>query len=506
MKQTRLPEWLTAVSTPVTTENPCGEDPRYLDSFLLIKEEIEKLSGTDYERVINDSRELLCSTTKDLRIAAFLLLASTFVDGWPGLYHGLCCYRILSEEFWDQCHPQKENQRQAALMLLNNPRLTAFAENSHAVEDHELTEAISQEIVRINAFLVEKLGGDVPRLSGLAQWFGKKTKEATPKPAHEENRSQATAVPTTAHAPVSGENSAAPGSEREFENEARKLHKYLSEKGDDYRAIALSRALFWSTNSVPPNEQGHTKVPAPRASGWAELNNLTSAGNKLETIRFCEKLFMETGYRYAMKLQYILWQQAKTGKLEQLQRLIEAQVCQWSSAVPEILQLYFADASPFCDGETLMWIETLVQQSAPAGSESPSEYDFTASLEEAMDAATTLAGEKQLAKAIAHLRQVNCQSELERLQKQLCEARLCLVAGKPQMAESVLRQLHSQAQGKKLGVWHPQLAIEIIQLRCKALQSLNTSDKLEKTQIAQEIQQLHSDACLIDLSLAANLT
>ena len=214
MKQTRLPEWLTAVSTPVTTENPCGEDPRYLDSFLLIKEEIEKLSGTDYERVINDSRELLCSTTKDLRIAAFLLLASTFVDGWPGLYHGLCCYRILSEEFWDQCHPQKENQRQAALMLLNNPRLTAFAENSHAVEDHELTEAISQEIVRINAFLVEKLGGDVPRLSGLAQWFGKKTKEATPKPAHEENRSQATAVPTTAHAPVSGENSAAPGSER----------------------------------------------------------------------------------------------------------------------------------------------------------------------------------------------------------------------------------------------------------------------------------------------------
>ncbi len=505
MKQNIQPDWLSGIASPISAAAPCGEDPRYLDSFVTIKEEIEKLSGTDYEIVSSVSRELLTKTTKDLRVAAFLLLAATYLEGWQGLYHGLYAYRMLLEEFWKCCHPLKENQRHAALLLLNNPRLSSFAENSS--DSPELLGSIYQEITRINEFLVDAYGPEAPRLVELAHWFGKKSKEQDNSQAETYSAEQPKPKSATAQPGLPAiESVAVLCSEREFDLESRKLHRYLCDKGDVYRAIALSRALHWHTNALPAHDQGLTRVPAPRTSGWAELNNQIAAGNSLETLLCCEKLFLEAAFRYALKLQHIAWQQAKTGRQTQVAELIETLVSHWCQTVPDILCLQFADGSPFCDTETRMWIDSLLQPVNHTAADDPTGNSFDQTLQNLLAEASSLASEKKLSQSLLHMRTLNCRSETERLQLRLSEARLCLIAGRPQLAEATLENLHNLAKEQQIGIWHPELACEIIQLRCKALQSINSSGKEEKALIALRIQQLHSEACLVDLALAADLT
>ena len=107
--------------------------------------------------------------------------------------------------------------------------------------------------------------------------------------------------------------------------------------------------------------------------------------------------------------------------------------------------------------------------------------------------------------ALQTLSQVNCETPLQAVRKQVADAQLCLIAGRAEMAEALLKKIYTDAQNNCLEIWCPQLAVEIIQLRSKALQAMKTSDKQLKEQIAATINNLHQHACQIDIALAAKL-
>src|SRR5437868_6768969 len=53
---------------PISADSPVGEDPGYDDDFQRMREEVNKLSGADAERVVQMAEKLLIHTCKDLRV------------------------------------------------------------------------------------------------------------------------------------------------------------------------------------------------------------------------------------------------------------------------------------------------------------------------------------------------------------------------------------------------------------------------------------------------------
>lgn len=103
--------------TPVSADAPSGEDLEYDASYL----ELERAAQGQPERQMGDSvlaaeppdwravREMacqLCSRTKDLRVANYLVQSSIALDGLPGFAQALGLIRDLLTQYWDDLHPQ----------------------------------------------------------------------------------------------------------------------------------------------------------------------------------------------------------------------------------------------------------------------------------------------------------------------------------------------------------------------------------------------------------------
>ena len=113
-----LPDTLLS---PISGENPSGEDLRYAPLYDKIKEarreEEEIQEGewrtqgkkADYPLVVKLASEAIASKSKDLQIAAWLTDALLRTEGFAGLKQGLDLLHGLVGTFWDSLYPQLED-------------------------------------------------------------------------------------------------------------------------------------------------------------------------------------------------------------------------------------------------------------------------------------------------------------------------------------------------------------------------------------------------------------
>jgi type VI secretion system protein VasJ len=500
----RAADWLQGIGAPLA-ETPCGEDPRYLDEFQRVKEGIDQLRDVDYAMIMGTCRDLLTRVTKDLRIAGYHLVAGAYVDGLPGLVDGLRAYRALLDNFWEDCHPQNETGRLAALGLLGNPRLVAFAEQEEEGATTETFETLQQEIGRINAFLIEKLGEEVPRLSKLAHWVEERLRPLkTSVPA---TASPAEAAQEQPSSSLTGPATGGVNSERDVETLTRRIHEYLIHAGDLLRALAYSRAFRWGKLTLPPHEEGRTRIPPPRAGGLAELEH-TLSGEPLEsTLVCCENLFFEPGFQLLFDLQFHAFQWAEANHRPELAGFIRNALQELLDRHPQLLELQFEDGTPFAGSECRQWIQQ--RSMADRGGDCPTPGDEK-SVQESVAAvvaqALQLAKRKKLSEALHGVHSLPSGTEKQRIQKRLTEARLCLAAGKAHMADAVLEDIQKHMLAHHLATWDPGLAIEVLQQRLAALQALEKGSPGEgKQRLAQQGQEVRQLLCKIDLITAATL-
>lgn len=497
-------DWLSGLTAPLP-ETACGEDPRYLDAFQQVKEEIDKLRGVNYEMILLSCRDLLTRVTKDLRLGGYHMLAATYVEGLPGLADGLRAYRILLSDFWEECHPRNETARLAALKLLDNPKMLAFAEQNEKDAPRETFEDLRREIDGIDAFLTGKLGEEVPRLAGLGRWVKERLRRMEPSDTPLAGHPAAPTAPSSAIVP---DPQVGPvSSEQEVETLTRQLHRHLLNTGDHLRAMAYSRALRWGRLTLPPHEGGRTRIPAPRASGLAELEHALS-GASLENALTCwENLFFEPAFPLLFDLQFRACQHLEANHRSDLAGFVRNALLDLLERHPQLSELYFDDGSPFAGPECREWIRQC--RTGPASGSGTALGGQDADMEgtEALvDQAMRMAKRKKLPEALQTIHPLPAGSESARIRKRLLEARLCLTAGKASMAEVILEDLQTHALAHHLPTWDPGLAIEILQQRLLALQTLEKNgigeDKQHHLQQTQQIRQL---ICKIDLVAAATL-
>lgn len=497
-------DWLSGIGTPLMG-TPCGEDPRYLDEFQRIKEELDKLRDVDYAMVMATCRELLTRTTKDLRVAGYLLVAAVYVDGLPGLLDSLKAYRSLLDNFWDACHPLTESARLAALNLIGNPRIVAFAELHEEQATAETFKSLQQEIGQIHAFLIEKLGEDAPGLSRLAPWVDERVRRLKPVVPAMEERSQPTSEQLSAGIAKPGTQEV--NSEQAVQTLTRQIHNYLINSGDLLRALAYSRAFRWGKFDLPPHEQNRTRIPPPRTSGLAELKNSLSNERLENTVACCENLFFEPGFHLLFSLQFKIAQHLETNHRPELARFIQNALQELLERHPQLLELQFEDGTPFANPECRQWIQQIPFYGVNKSAQTLRDEDSGAeSMTGLVDKAMQLAKRKKLPEALHSLQILPEGTELQRIQKCLAQARLCMAAGKALMANVILEEAHKSIQDHHLATWNPALAIEILQQRLTTLQTLKKSSSSEgKQHIAQQWDEVWRLLCKIDVTSAAVL-
>lgn len=513
--------WLQALSLPLQP-HPCGDDPRYLDEFLLVKQEIDKLQGNDYPRVVKLCQTILAEKSRDLRLAGYLLLAATYVDGITGLLEAARGYGLLLKTCWRDCHPQKPGPRLAALNLINHAKIESYARQHPEVATAEQLGELRQLIDGVNAHFAQTLGDQAPRWTVLDKWLqaslnriqpqasskpvAEAPKAATPlrevvKPVEIAPSARAEGATLSLANEPAGLNS-----ERELTNLTRAIRDYLLQNRDYLRATAYTRALRWAHLSLPPHQNGATRIPAPRPAALNELNQLLNNSEHQALLLLCEKLFLEPGGHLALDLQRHACDAARALGHKDLGQLIADQTSALLRRLPELVGLQFDNGQPLADQATRQWLESLSAPSRPAPVKAPAAAPPAAQLAEQIATARQLVQSKQLPAALGLLKSCLADNDRQRLLLQLAMARLCLEAGRPEVAQPVLDELQATVEEKSLHLWDQELAIEVWTLNLEATRILlQRAPAADKGALSEKMAELQGRICRIDLEAAARL-
>lgn len=111
---------LDAILAPVPGDNPAGEDLRYSSIYDEIKEARRaddaldrgdwkhEIKTSDWDKVITTAVEALSKKSKDLQIAAWLAEALTNTEGFNGLATGFKILTGFLGDYWDHLYPMIE--------------------------------------------------------------------------------------------------------------------------------------------------------------------------------------------------------------------------------------------------------------------------------------------------------------------------------------------------------------------------------------------------------------
>lgn len=469
---------------------PDPEAFRYEPEYETLASEVGKLERTgpasvQWPEVVVRAQEILAARSKDLSVATWLAVALERAEGLAGLAVGLAIVRKIVETFWDRLVPKRSRARIAALEWLSARAAQALPE-VFTPELGAAPDAALAELEALDALLREKLpdanaalGTLVRPLRNLVQG-GAHAREAA------EQRKAAKAVPT---APAPAAPTAAPATasastevielsvaglapERAFSavREAVRTAALALMEGNlgDARAYRLLRAITWlDVTELPPVREGRTALLAPPEVRLHEFEALRSAGNHKDLVlaleRFCSGsgLFWLDGQRLAA---------AALGSLgpsyAACAEAIVAGVGAGLKRLSGLGALVFTDGTPFANGATRAWIETVV---LPQPSGERREIDRAPWQAALRDARRKMAGGDAKA-ALALLRDgaASAPSDRARFCWRLGAAKLCLESGSAVVALPLLQHLATVGDAHELDAWEPDLVAEaaLLLYRC----------------------------------------
>jgi len=516
---------LEAIRKPISEANPCGVDVSWDENFRRVKAEIDRGStvggridhakalegetnslaqttGVDYAFIVKNSRALLGGTSKDLRVASYLVIGCYYTDGLRGLAEGLAALDLLVDTYWDAVYPAKMRARKGAFELMI-ARLTDELETYQpGLEDREPLEHGLALVEKLQAFLMQAMQEDAPVMSGLRERMSelvRRTPKPTPPPepvapepveessveTDEAASPDETTEPTRAETPeatLRAKEVAAPTTPEAAETPGGAVQSAADALGvigtgtaflhtEDYTDAVpyrLSRVLHWETiRREPPHEDGTTALEPPEEGRRAYFNGLLEKARYAPLVEEAEHAFRETTFAYWLDLQRLLvvamealgtpFQAARTAVLFETAQLVRR--------LPGLPALAFSDGTPFADPQTQAWLQSLLP--AAPGTTEPTVQDERAeedrpAVARQYDEARKLLAQGDLAGALGAMQEGAGRdaSPQERFRRRLAVASLCLAGNKPAVVRPLLERLAEEVEQHRLDVWDPALALE----------------------------------------------
>ncbi len=508
---TDVPDWVGSTFDPFSS-NPEGEDPRYSDSFVAIKQEIDKLADTDYQLVIDEAISILTTEAKDLRVAGYLILGLIYLEGVKGLVIGLQVYVQLLENYFESSFPKKINAKITAITWLNNNKILFYLGNDeNEIESYQLDE-VSELITKLNSLVKDGFSGNddisIPEVTILNAWLEKNKKLANAKIQQAEAKQKAAAASSATSSTVSSTGGLSPSlgaiqSDKDVINAIKTLAKHLMSSEQYIQAIGISRSINWSLTSLPVNENGKTRLPAPRKTGLNTIKQLIAKGDNKSALVQSEAMMFEPGSNFLLDLQLLSFTAAKNMKREDVSKYIALQTSIFLQRLEGIETLKFNDDSPFVQADTKIWLDEI---SAMGGGGTSLQLELDEALDETITQARSVAESKNLQEGLAVFSQYNAYSEKQRFKMKLQMAVMCLEDNRSELALPVLDDLCDKAEQYSLAMWDSSLHILLLKHTQNAIRGMiATSTDDEKILYEKRLVTISNQICKTDIQQALSV-
>jgi type VI secretion system protein VasJ len=508
---------------PIPGDIPCGIAVRYEPEFEKLDAEIGKQESLNAESVnwsvvVDLGTTILSNKSKDLLVASYLTRGLFETESYAGLAAGLKIINALIENFWDGMFPPLKRRRARATPLQwLAEKITPGVEAAEPTAEQAAAVIECVEMLRaIDSELGERLEDDAPSLADLLRPLKRykqiADQQTTPPPAAPEpTPAEVSAAPAAAE-PVAQPAAAEPAAEtpaptatpapapppppradkvaapaaaavgkvesdadakkalRQIQGQIRDVATYwLQSKSSDARAYRLARTAAWMmVDTIPPNTDGTTQVPAPAAERVKHFVSQLEEGKHEEVLVDMEKMLSRTPFWLDGQRMVATACSTIGGSFKEAGNAVTSEVEKLLRRLPELAELKFADGTPFADEQTHLWLETQVLAAPDEGggdggsAAGADDADLLEAIkgarEEVMRNDTGAAVRRFEAGADA------AAGERNRFKWRMAMAEMLQSAGQSDVAIPILEYLAEQIERHGLDAWEPSLSA-----RCYAL-------------------------------------
>lgn len=516
---------LEEVLGSITDANPVGEDISYDDDFLALKDEVDQLSsvspeGVDFNRIVETCRIILSRKAKDLRVATYMAMALSRVDGYSGVLEGLLVQKLLVERYWEPMYPpvRRMRARQNALQFAAERLSDLMPSLTPRADDGESIERSLEAVKELQAFTTEKMEDQAPILSGLKRALEdaqrklpRKSAEKVPEPQDgQDGAPDRTAPPVSESAGSPHGPSAAPATAAAVQTESEALEQVLGLAGFlreqspfDPVCYRLARIVRWDpVGTEPTNQSGKTLFHDPPPHRLTYLNTLLDDQDWKTLLEVAESAFREAPYHFWLDLQRFVvsaleglgdeYEQAKESVLLETALLIRR--------VGSLPRLTFTGGTPFADSKTKFWLDDVVAPILISGHDSSRSAVDDKELEEQFEAASRLAAGGKLGEAMGVLQNGMQQDGARRgrFLRRFNMAQICMQADKPSIACPILENLETEIESFNLDEWEPELALEVWSRLHQCYDLLRSDESVAQDRLQKSAERVFARICQVD--------
>ncbi|MEA1936204.1 MAG: type VI secretion system protein TssA [Thermodesulfobacteriota bacterium] len=473
--------------TPVSQENPSGVDVRFEPEYEELQNEIEKLTSPtvegeiDWDKVIKLGTAILSEKSKHLLVASYLSIALVYSRGLEGLEPGLVIYRGLLENFWETLFPPKKRMRgrQNAVEWWKEKILSAIKSLSPASAlTEEKFDSLNENIEVIGTFLSEHMD-DAPSLhqlqEGIADMRSKtESEEGKPEETSVQPEPKLTPPSEAVRQPEEGtEVLSEQDSQKMLHNGLESLRRaatfYMQKDPSDAMSYRLTRIAAWlPVDTLPPAENGKTRIPPPMPEIKNAIKNLYQQGNFKGLLESAE----------ARVEQFLFWLDLNRYVAEALEQLgygkahetVVQETSMYARRLPGIEKLAFSDGTPFADEDTKEWLREIAMDKSGATddllvhSRNVPEDSEESHIAEVYVQADSLVKEKKLSEAIELMQEElnSGTSQRSRFLSRMALTKLLINAKKIRLALPHLLEILNDIEKYHLDNWDPDLTLKAL--------------------------------------------
>ena len=499
----RWSSWLT----PLPTGNGAGDDPTYEDDFQLMREEINKLSGTDTDLLCRLSEQVVTHQARDIRVVTWYIFARLQREGDSGLADGLMLLIAMLKQAGQHCHPLRSNARLTALEWLNSDKvLDAFSRWPDVTRED--TARTAAALCLLEEALASMSDSEQPSFVGLLRALEIRLAGAggLDTPVAASHQEETTDVGTSTFSGSAVPAATAVKSEVELVRQLRVLSGWVVEQPQGWLAAhRMMKAARWDMVTQLPalDASGRTRLLPPKPDYRAQLKRLYLQQSWTELIEQVDVMFTEGGNRFWLDLQWYLWQGlSRAGSpwdswadyvLSDLKLLLKR--------LPGLETLAWNDGTPLADEVTLGWIAEKVNNDMlgfaeeSATSQSVQTDDIFALEAEAMEKGDSDGPEA----ALGWLQgRPGMDSPRRRWLLRLLMARVAEQYGRNELALHLLGELTASAPQLTLSDWEPGLLFDVQARRLRLLRLKAGRSESDKTRLTPEMESLLAGLIALD--------
>ncbi|RTM76620.1 type VI secretion system protein TssA [Enterobacter quasiroggenkampii] len=500
----RWAPWLTVLPTG----HGSGDDPTYEDDFQLMREEINKLSGTDTGMLCRLAESILTRHARDIRVVTWYTFARLQRDGDTGLTDGILLLAAMLEQAGSHSHPQRSAARLAALDWLNSEKVLDTFSRWPDVTREE-TARTAAALCLLETSLKQLPEAERPSFAGLLRTLEIRLAGSggldTPVAASGQDHVGVTPY-SKAISGATVPEAAVVKSEVELVRQLRVLSGWVVEQPQGWLAAhRMMKAARWDLVTQLPalDASGRTRLLPPKAEYRAQLKRLYLQQSWTELVEQVDVMFTEGGNRFWLDLQWYLWQGLSRagGPWEHWAEYILSDLRLLLKRLPGLETLAWNDGTPLADEVTLNWIAEKVNDDMPGFADAPAvanggQTDDISALEvEAMEKGDRDGPEA----ALTWLQnRPDMASPRSRWLIRLIMARVAEQYGRNELALHLLGELSGSAPLLTLSEWEPGLLFDVQARRLRLLRLKAGRSESDKTRFAPEMDSLLAALITLD--------